>query len=49
MLQRLLTKRFGPLTDATSQRLKNATSEQLELWADRILDAPTLVAVFEDH
>ena len=49
VLERQLAKRFGPLTDATSQRLKNATCEQLELWADRILDAPTLVAIFEDH
>ena len=48
-LVRLLTKRFGPLTDTTSQRLKNATSEQLELWADRIQDAPHIVAIFEAH
>jgi predicted transposase/invertase (TIGR01784 family) len=49
LLQRLLTKRFGPLSLDTSQRLNTATAEQLELWADRILDAPTLDAVFAEH
>jgi flagellar biosynthesis/type III secretory pathway protein FliH len=49
VLERQLVKRFGPLTDATSQRLKTATTEQLERWADRILDAPTLSEVFSDH
>ena len=49
VLERQLTKRFGPLSEAASQRLKNATTEQLELWADRILDAPTLAAVFGEH
>ena len=48
VLERLLTKRFGPLSDGTRARLKNATAEQLELWADRILDAPTLAAVIGD-
>jgi len=46
MLERLLIRRFGSLSDETAARLKNATSEQIELWADRILDAPTLAAVF---
>jgi hypothetical protein len=32
-----------------AQRLQTATTEQLELWADRILDAPTLAAVFDGH
>lgn len=48
-LRRLLTKRFGPLTPETSQRLQSATPEQLELWTDRILDAPSLAAVFAEH
>ena len=49
VLERQLAKRFGPLSDETRARLKNATAEQLELWAERILDAPSLAAVLEDH
>ena len=49
VLERQLTKRFGPLSDETRGRLKSASAAQLELWAERILDAPTLAAVFEDH
>jgi predicted transposase/invertase (TIGR01784 family) len=49
VLTRLLTKRFGPLSIDTTQRLQSATPEQLEVWTDRILDAPTLVAVFSEH
>jgi len=49
VLERLLAKRFGPLTDDTRQRLAGATPEQLETWAERLLDAPTLSAVFEPH
>jgi len=32
-----------------SRRLNNATGEQLELWTDAVLDAPTLAAVFANH
>ena len=49
VLERLLAKRFGPLSDETRGRLRSASAEQLELWAERILDAPTLAAVLEDH
>ena len=49
VLTRLLTKRFGPLSPDVAQRLQAATPEQLELWADRILDAPTLDAVLVSH
>lgn len=48
-LERQLTKRFGPLSNETRARLRTATESQLEQWADRILDAPTLAAVFELH
>ena len=48
-LTRQLIKRFGPLSPETAQRLQTATAEQLELWTDRILDAPTSAAVFADH
>ncbi|WP_413895648.1 DUF4351 domain-containing protein [Rhodoferax sp.] len=46
---RQLTKRFGPISVKTSERLQTATAEQLELWTDRILDATTLDAVFDAH
>ncbi|EIC22303.1 conserved hypothetical protein, putative transposase or invertase [Thiorhodovibrio frisius] len=49
VLKRQLTKRFGPLDDSIEARLKQATQEQLEHWSDRILDAPTLGAVFDPH
>lgn len=49
LLRRQLVKRFGPLPDAIQQRLDRATSEQLEIWAERILDASTLSAVFDDY
>ena len=49
VLARLLSKRFGPLDEQTSARLKAATLDQLDIWADRILDAPTLQAVFDGH
>lgn len=49
LLTRLLTKRFGQLADGTSTRLECATAEQLEIWAERILDAQTLGQVFGEH
>ena len=49
LLQQLLTKRFGPLSKQTQLRLTSASLEQLELWADRILDAPTLSSVLDEH
>lgn len=49
LLTRQLIKRFGPLSIEASQRLQAATADQLDRWADRILDAPTLAAVFDVH
>ena len=49
LLARLLGKRFGSLSDETRTRLTLATADQLELWAERVLDAPSLAAVFEGH
>jgi hypothetical protein len=49
LLLRLFTKRFGPPDEAIRNRLGNATLDQLELWADRILDAPSQAAVFDGH
>ncbi|HLA36370.1 MAG TPA: DUF4351 domain-containing protein [Rhodocyclaceae bacterium] len=49
LLERQLIKRFGPLTAEIRQRLVDADTERLEYWAERVLDAPTLNAVFEQH
>ena len=46
MLARLLTRRFGPLPTAITERLAHANAEQLDLWAERILDADSLDEVF---
>ena len=46
ILLRLLTRRFGPLTSEVHARLAAATTDELELWADRVLNAPTLDDVF---
>jgi hypothetical protein len=48
LLERLLAKRFGPLSDDTRARLRAASSGQLESWAERVLDAPSLAQVFGD-
>lgn len=46
MLIRQLTRRFGPLDAATLQLLQHAGSDDLERWADNILDAKNLDEVF---
>ena len=48
-LTRQLSRRFGPLLDAALARLRSATPDQLDLWTDRVLDAPTLEAVLGGH
>ncbi len=48
LLERLLVKRFRGITEGTRARLKSATAEQLEMWAERILDAHTLADVFNE-
>ena len=42
LLLKQLTRRFGPPTDAPRPRVQSATVEQLDTWAERILDAETL-------
>ena len=44
-----LTSRFGPQGDALSERVRTASSAQLEQWAKSILDARTLDEVFRIH
>ena len=49
LITRLLTRRFGPLPDWATARLQAAHPDQLEQWADRVLDAASLEAVFGSH
>lgn len=49
LLQRQLARRFGPLDRQTTQRLQQASAQELECWADNILDAKTLSEVFICH
>jgi hypothetical protein len=49
ILERLLTRRFGVLSDDIRSRLASAQTEQLERWADRVLDATTLAEIFGGH
>ena len=49
VVERLLARRFGPLDEAIRSRIRGAELKQLERWTDRILDARTLTAVFEEH
>ena len=45
-LQRQLARRFGPLPASIEARLRSASIAELELWADRVLDAGSLDSVF---
>ncbi len=49
LLVRMLKRRFGPLSADTVVRLNDASQQELETWADRILDATFLNEVFQDH
>ena len=42
ILRRLIEKRFGSLPPWAEQRLTSASTEQLEEWATRVLDAASL-------
>jgi flagellar biosynthesis/type III secretory pathway protein FliH len=46
LLQRLLTRRFGPLPAGVRDRLVAASAEQLDDWAERFVDAARLADVF---
>jgi len=50
VIQRQLAKRFGRggLDFRTQERLRTATAGQLDLWAERILDARTIEDVFHE-
>lgn len=49
LLERQLTRRFGPLPDELRSRLAAGSREQLQTWGDRVLDATTLAEVFSGH
>ena len=51
ILQRLVNKRFGQniLDFQLQEQLRKATPEQLDLWAERILDAKSVDEVFKDN
>ncbi len=46
-LQKLLVRRFGTLPASVVERIANARAELLEVWLDRVLDAPNLDALFD--
>ena len=46
VVRRLLRRRFGELPDWAEKRFAAADTDQLETWAERLLDAPTLEDVF---
>lgn len=47
VLQRQLTKRFGSLPDWVVDKLNLASTDQLECWSEKILDASSFEAFFE--
>ena len=47
LLKRQLTHRFGDLPTWAEERLTQASTDQLEQWAEKILDAQTLQEIFE--
>ena len=47
MLEQQLTRRFGPLAPAVSDRLHQGSATDLEAWAGSLLDARTVDDVFD--
>ena len=48
LLRKLLERRFGTLPTWASDKLNCATEKDLEFWAETVLSATCLEAVFED-
>ena len=48
LLRRQLVRRFGPLPAWAEARLKQAGEDDLEVWADRVLDGTTLEDVLKE-
>ena len=49
LLTKLLHRRFGSIPDDMQQRLAHASTEELETWAENLMDATTLEDVFICH
>ena len=47
LLKRLLVRRFGDLPSWVEARLGNATTEELEQWGERLLEAASLEEIFD--
>ena len=47
ILEQQLTRRFGPLAPALSDRLHSGSAAELEAWAEKVLDARVVEDVFE--
>ena len=47
-LLRQIQRRFGPVDEVTTQRIRAADLPHLETWSLNILDAETLEDVFQD-
>jgi hypothetical protein len=45
-LQRLLTRRFGPIPPAMLEQIASANLEQIEAWFDAAINAPHIATVF---
>lgn len=45
-LLRLLERRFGALPEAVTTRVAEASTDEIEGWLDRVLDASSLEDVF---
>jgi hypothetical protein len=48
LLERILIGRFGPLPEWAMQRLGAASPEQLDRWAERVLEAESIQGVLSD-
>ncbi|MBB1489648.1 DUF4351 domain-containing protein [Oceanospirillum sediminis] len=46
LISRQLTKKFGALPAWANEKLLSASSEQLDIYGDKLLDAETLEQVF---
>ena len=49
VLERLLRRRFGLLPPGVVDRLNRASADDLETWADNVLDVDTLDRVFDPN
>ena len=47
-LARLVQHRFGPLSAAVESRIAQASTDELDEWLDKVLDASSLEAMFGD-